>query len=78
MNRAERRKMEKLYRHAGLSKEMAKSVVNQKYGPNAVKEEATATVKLNDGTEKVVPLGDVTDVNDPKIMEKVNEVLKEE
>jgi len=40
----------------------------------------TATIKLEDGTEKKIVLDDnITDVNDPKIMEAVNaEMNKEE
>lgn len=145
MNRAERRKMEKLYRHSGMTKVMAKEVVNANYRAEALKEGqkckfnyefivrhpdfkkqkdefrewvishkgdiltvdairnnglevtfvedeneekywhhvetlipvATATIKLNDGTEKQVTLDGITDVNDPKIMEEVNKVLEE-
>lgn len=37
----------------------------------------TATIKLNDGTQTVVDLDGVTDVNDPLIQEKINKVMEE-
>jgi len=144
MNRAERRHMAKLYRHAGLTKEQAKATANQYLGDEMkegdkvrfnfelmvrhpqwklqkdefkewaiahkndiltvaetkdngkqvtfVEDEneekfwhktvtlipvATATIKLDDGTETKVVLDGVTDMNDPKIMEEVNKVLEE-
>jgi len=39
---------------------------------------ASAKIKLDDGTEKLIDLGDITDMNDPSIMEKVNEVIGNE
>jgi len=38
---------------------------------------ASATIKLDDGTEKKVVLDGVTDANDPSIMEKVNEAMED-
>jgi len=40
--------------------------------------QATATVKLDSGEEVKVDLGDITDVNDPAIMDKVNGELENE
>ena len=37
----------------------------------------TATIKLNDGTQTTVELDGITDINDPKIQEKINEAMEE-
>ena len=37
----------------------------------------TATIKLNDGTQTTVELDGITDVNDPKIQEKINKAMEE-
>jgi len=144
MNRAERRKMEKIYRHGGMNKAMAKEVVNANYRAEALKEGqkckfnyefiirhpdfkkqkdefrdwviahkddtltvdqirnrgyevtfvedtneeklwhhvetlipiASATIKLNDGTEKTVLLDGVTSTEDARIQEEINKALE--
>jgi len=38
---------------------------------------ATATIKLDDGTEKVVNLDGVTTTEDPKIQEEINKAMEE-
>ena len=36
-----------------------------------------ARIKLNDGTETLVELDGITDVNDPRIQTKINEAMEE-